>query len=72
MEIGSWEVIVNLVAEGKGMGYFPDFFGNVCAKELKMINLKIAPQEYIMSAISPAGMKLRRSCEIFLSYFSPI
>lgn len=69
MEVGSWEVIVNLVAEGMGMSYFPDFFGNAKASDLKKIDLDIAPYSYRMSAISPPGMKLRLASEIFLSYF---
>lgn len=69
MEIGSWEVIVNLVADGMGIGYFPDFFGRTKASNLKIIDLDIVHLPYCMSAISPLGMKLRRASEIFLSYF---
>ncbi len=69
MEIGSWDVIVNLVAEGMGIGYFPDFFGRTRAGCLQEFDLDIHPHHYCMSAISPRGMKLRKSSEIFLSYF---
>lgn len=69
MEIGSWEVIVNLVAEGMGMGFFPDFFGSSRKRDLRECKLDISFPSYCMSAISPVGMKLRKSSKIFLSYF---
>lgn len=70
MEIGSWEVIVNLVAEGMGAGYFPDFFGSIRKADLQECKLDRQFPKYCMSAIFLRGMKLRKSSEIFLSYFT--
>lgn len=70
MEIGSWEVIVSMVADGMGLGFFPDFFGEARKADLQVCNLKLDFPTYCMSAISLKGMKLRKSSEIFLSYFS--
>jgi DNA-binding transcriptional LysR family regulator len=69
LEVSSWEVIANLVAEGMGIGYFPDYIAmkRRCFQEY---DLGLDIQQYRLSAISPQGMKLRKSSETFLSYFN--
>lgn len=69
LEVGSWEIIANLVAEGMGIGYLPDYIAMRRQDVLQSCNLGIERQEYRISAISPQGMKLRKSSNIFLSYF---
>ena len=69
LEVGSWETIANLVAEGMGIGYLPDYIAKRRKDVLKAWDLGIERQEYRISAIFPKGMKLRKSSEIFLSYF---
>lgn len=69
LEVGSWEIIANLAAEGMGIGYFPDYIARKMGPILQLCELGIETQEYRISAISPSGMKLRKSSEIFLSYF---
>lgn len=68
LEVNSWEVIANLVAEGMGIGYFPDY---IAAKRASFqeYDMGIPLQPYRISALFPPGMKLRKSSEIFLSYF---
>ncbi len=72
LEVGSWEIIANLVAEGMGIGYLPDYIAKRRKDALKLYDLGLEQQEYRISAISPQGMKLRKSSEIFLSYFEVI
>jgi DNA-binding transcriptional LysR family regulator len=67
LEVTSWEMIAGLVAEGMGIGYFPDYIAH--SREVQECDLGLDLQEYRISAISPPGMKLRKSSEIFLSYF---
>jgi len=68
LEVGSWEVVANLVEEGLGIGYFPDY---VAAKRTNLYknDLDLQLPKYEVFAVCLAGMKLRRSSEIFLSYF---
>lgn len=68
LEVGSWEVVANFVEEGLGIGYFPDY---VAAKKpsLCKCDLDLQLPKYEISAIYIEGMKLRKSSEIFLSYF---
>jgi DNA-binding transcriptional LysR family regulator len=68
IEVGSWEIIAELVAEGLGIGYLPDYI----AKQkplLRPYDLQLEAQQYRISAISPKGMTLRPSTNLFLSYF---
>lgn len=65
MEVGAWDIIAELVSQGLGIGYLPDYL----AKKLQVYPLDLEKQLYRISAISPKGMKLRKSSEIFLSYF---
>jgi len=69
MEVGSWDVIVHLVAEGMGIGYFPDFFGVHHKGSLKELPLEIKSHPYTMCAISHRDIPLRHSSKLFLSYF---
>lgn len=72
MELTSWEIVANMAAEGMGIGYIPDF--NFFRKEhiLSEIDLGIEPIPYHMMVITPKGMRLRQSSEIFLSLIQPI
>lgn len=69
LEVSSWEIITNLVAEGMGIGYLPDYIMNRREDRLQEIDFGLEPHPYRMSAIYPIGMKLRKSSKIFLSYF---
>ena len=69
LEVGSWEIIANLIAEGMGIGYLPDYIALRRQDVLQPCDLGIEQQEYRISAIYPQGMKLRKSSSIFLSYF---
>ena len=65
-------MIANLVKEGMGMGYLPDYIaekGEYCFQEC---DLGFDFHEYRICAISALGMKLRKSSEIFLSYFKDL
>ena len=70
LEVNSWEVIANLTAEGLGIGHFPDYIAknqegcfNRCLLDLELFACTIC-------AFFPNRMRLRKSSEIFLSYFS--
>ena len=69
LEANGWTVIANLVAEGMGIGYFPDYIAMQRKEAFQLCNLGIESHEYCLSAIYPRGMQLRKSSEIFLSYF---
>lgn len=69
LEVDSWEIIANLVAAGMGIGYLPDYIAKMRKEDLQPYDFGLERQEYRISAISPIGMKLRKSSEIFLSYF---
>lgn len=69
LEVSSWEVMTSLVVEGMGMSYLPDYIINRREDCLQEIDLGLELHRYKISAISPIGMKLRKSSEIFLSYF---
>lgn len=68
LEVCSWEVMANLVSEGMGIGYFPDYIAKK-RKSFQECDIGLDLQAYRIYAISPKGMKLRKSSEIFLSYF---
>jgi DNA-binding transcriptional LysR family regulator len=70
LEVGSWETIANLVAEGMGIAYLPDYIATKRKDILVPCDLGMDRLEYRICAISPLGMKLRKSSEIFLSYFA--
>ncbi len=68
LEVNSWEVIANLVAEGMGIGYFPDYIAERRENTFQICDFGLELQGYRICSISPIGMKLRKSSEIFLSY----
>jgi DNA-binding transcriptional LysR family regulator len=70
LEVNSWEMIANLTLEGLGIGYFPDYIALKKKDALKQYEADLAPFPYQIAAFFPKGMKLRRSSEIFLSYFN--
>lgn len=69
MEVGSWTAIANLTAEGLGIGYFPDYIAKKKKNLLRPYDVGLMPLPYHIAAFFPKGMKLRKSSEIFLSYF---
>lgn len=69
LEVNSWEVIANLTIEGLGIGYFPDYIALGKKEMLKECELGLPSFPYSIKAFYPRGMKLRKSSEIFLSYF---
>lgn len=69
LEVNSWEVIANLTVEGLGIGYFPDYIALGKKGKLKKYKMNLPSFPYSIKAFSPKGMKLRKSSEIFLSYF---
>jgi DNA-binding transcriptional LysR family regulator len=70
LEVGSWEVMTNLVAEGMGIAYLPDYIMRRRENCLQEVDLGLELHSYNISAFYPAGMELRKSSKIFLSYFS--
>ena len=70
MRVASWEVIANLVAEGLGIGYLPDFVADYKKGLIKEYALDFEPLSYRIMAIFPNGMRLRKSSELFLSYLN--
>jgi len=70
LEANGWSVIANLVGEGMGIGYFPDYVAAQKSEAYQICDLGIETHEYCLSAIFLSGMQLRKSSEIFLSYFS--
>lgn len=66
--VNSWEMIANLTKEGLGIGYFPDYIAKA-KRCLKPYDLGLTMYSYTISAFFPRGMKLRKSSELFLSYF---
>lgn len=69
LEVSSWEIIANLTVEGLGIGYFPDYIALGKKEMLKKYEIKLPSFPYSIKAFFPKGMKLRKSSEIFLSYF---
>lgn len=69
LEVNSWEVIANLTIEGLGIGYFPDYIALGKKEMLTKYELDLPFFPYSIKAFYPRGMKLRKSSEIFLSYF---
>lgn len=69
LEVNSWEVIANLTIEGLGIGYFPDYIALGKKEMLKKVDMKLPSLPYSIKAFFPKRMKLRKSSEVFLSYF---
>lgn len=68
IEVDSWEMIAKLISQGLGIGYLPDYFTkNRTDLSLREYELGLEAKDYRIVAISPKGMKLRKSSEIFLS-----
>ncbi|MFI5344026.1 MAG: LysR family transcriptional regulator [Chlamydiales bacterium] len=70
LEVTSWEAIANLVTEGAGIGYLPDYMGK--KRELLMKRYEILEMKrrgYGICTISPRGMQLRKSSQLFLASF---
>jgi DNA-binding transcriptional LysR family regulator len=69
IQADGWEILANLVSDGFGIGYLPDYIALRRKDHLKEYDLGLDPHPYSIHAIYPKGMKLRKSSEIFLSYF---
>ena len=71
IEVDSWEMIAKLTSQGLGVGHLPDYFHEKSSNSpFQEYQLGLKTEDYQMVAISSKGMKLRKSSEIFLSYFS--
>ena len=70
LEVGSWEVLANLCAEGLGIGYFPDYVATKKAYALRSIKINLDLPSYEICAFYPKGVRLRKSSQMFLSYFN--
>ena len=68
MEVSSWEVIANLVEEGLGIGFFPDYVAKRHPR-LQEFYLEIDPLPYKVLAIFPSSRRLPKAVEAFLSLF---
>lgn len=70
MVVDSWETTAILASQGLAVGYLPDYFTKSRSDlALQEYSLGAELEEYQMVAIFAKGMKLRKSSEIFLSYF---
>lgn len=69
LEVSSWEVIANLVEQGLGAGFIPDY---VAAKRatLEPEELDLPPISYRLLAIYPQKVPLSQSARAFLDLFS--
>ena len=70
LEVGSWEVLANLCAEGLGIGYFPDYIATKKNYALKASRINLNLSSYEICAFYPKGLRLRKSSQTFLSYFN--
>ena len=64
LEVGSWEVIANLVSYGLGIGYIPDYIAE--KKNLQPINLGLPAYTYSIVAFYPKAIPLRKSSRLFI------
>ncbi len=69
LEVSNRELVAELVEEGLGIGYLPDYIGIKYKKTLEPYNLDIERQDYRISAVFLRGVNLRKSSNLFLSYF---
>ena len=69
LEARSWIVVAKLAEEGLGIGYFPDYITFGREKTLQRCEKDLNLPKFQMSAVYLKGMRLRKSSEIFLSYF---
>ncbi|NGX60239.1 MAG: HTH-type transcriptional regulator CysB [Chlamydiae bacterium] len=69
LKVGSWEVVANLAAEGLGIGYFPDYVAQKKQHILIPCYQNLLLPKYEICSLHLAGMKIRKSSRIFLSYF---
>ncbi len=69
LEVEGWDAVARLTTEGLGIGYFPDFIAEDNKSRLRPAKLNLDLPHYHISAIYAEGLKLRKSSEIFLSYF---
>lgn len=69
MEVNSWETVAKFTSEGLGIGYFPNFIAKRKDYHLRPLDLGITRFPLSMKMIYPKGNVLRKSSEIFCSYF---
>lgn len=70
VEARSWIMGAHLAAEGLGIGYFPDYVAKKKEFHLRLCDWGLSLPRYRIYATYLTGMKLRKSSEIFLSYFN--
>jgi DNA-binding transcriptional LysR family regulator len=66
----SWVVGAHLVAQQLGIGYFPDYIAQNNNLNLRQCDRGLKLPKYKLYAIYLKNMKLRKSSQIFLSYFA--
>lgn len=68
-EVGSWNAMAQLVAEGIGMAYFPEYLIEPQRELFQQVDLGLECHSYTFVAISSKGMQLRKSSRLFLDTF---
>lgn len=69
LRVPSWVLAARLAAEGLGIAYLPDFVACEQIYNLRLYKSDLEFPTIQAYVIYPKGMKLRKSSEIFLSYF---
>ena len=71
MEISSWEIIANLVAEDVGVGFIPDFLSltPMRANQLIACDFGLDPLPYVISVVYPKKEKLSPNAMLFINLF---
>ncbi|MDE3045702.1 MAG: LysR family transcriptional regulator [Verrucomicrobiota bacterium] len=69
LRVPSWILSARLAAEGLGIAYLPDFVACQPPYNLRLYPSPLKFPSIQAYVIYPRGMKLRKSSEVFLSYF---
>jgi len=69
LNVSSWVLAARLAAEGLGIAYLPNFVAQQEIYQLRPCRPDFTYPKLHAYVIYPLGMKLRRSSELFLSYF---
>ncbi|MDR3624316.1 MAG: LysR family transcriptional regulator [Chlamydiales bacterium] len=69
MDVGSWEVIVNLVLSNVGVGLVPDYLVEVPYRKdlLRLSHIKHDPIPYRIVAASPKGEELSKNAKLLIN-----
>ena len=68
MEVGSWEVIANLVISNVGVGLFPDYLAHVPYRQafLRQSQIEHDPIPYNLFAVAPKGEELSKNAKLLV------